>query len=358
MTLFGSRRQVVLGLAAAAGLAWQMAYGPAARAEDPDRFLGLIKPVMAAKPLRIGVTVVHLQDDYWKGMAYGITDEAKRSGLQIVQVGVAGAYGNVSQQFAQIQTMKTKGMDVLILGPSAYDGFDPILTSLKKAGIMVIAGGIPVNSKSVDFGVVQDDTLIGKGLGDFLCHHKGDGPAKVLSIPGPAGAEWAHLRNKGMHDAATACPGMTVVDGPVGGSIDIAYALGQASDLIQKNPDAKFFFTPEVALGMGAAQAVKQRHAQIGVVTSTVVKEVFPMLADGELLADSTEPSILMGRLMVQYAIRKAEGMPMPNLTQVPSSPYPTVVVPAQILTKETAPSYPYQLTDVPPKDWSIQAFQ
>jgi ribose transport system substrate-binding protein len=357
MTLYESAARG-LSLVAAAGLALQMAWASPARADEPDRFLGLITPVTATKPLKLGVTVVHLQDDYWKGMAYGITDEAKRSGLQIVQVGVAGAYGNVSQQFAQIQTMKTKGIDVLILGPSAYDGFDPILTSLKKSGIMVIAGGIPVNSKSVDFGVVQDDTLIGKGLGDFLCQRKGTGPAKVLSIPGPAGAEWAHLRNKGLHEAAAACPGMTVVDGPVGGAIDIGYALGQASDLIQKNPDAKFFFTPEAALGMGAVQAVKQHHANIGVVTSTVVKEVFPMLANGDLLGDSTEPSILMGRLMVQYAIRKAEGLPLPNLSQVASSPYPTLIVPAQILTKETAPSYPYLVTDVPPKDWSIQAFQ
>jgi len=33
-------------------------------------------------------------------------------------------------------------------------------------------------------------------------------------------------------------------------------------------------------------------------------------------------------------------------------------VVPAKVLTKETAQTYPYQLTDIPPKDWSIQAFQ
>jgi ribose transport system substrate-binding protein len=180
----------------------------------------------------------------------------------------------------------------------------------------------------------------------------------VLAIPGPAGAEWAHLRDKGMHDAAAECPGMTVIDGPIGGAIDIAYGLSQASDLIEKHPDAKFIFTPQVSLGMGAAQAVKQHHVHMGVVTSTLIRESFPLLANGDLLGDSTEPSILLGRLMVQYAIRKAEGLPLPHLSKVAMSPYPTLVVPAKVLTKETAPTYPYQLTDIPPKDWSIQAFQ
>ncbi|MGQ9366863.1 substrate-binding domain-containing protein [Azospirillum sp. ST 5-10] len=344
-------------LAALGILAATLAAAPA-RAAEPDRFLGLIEPVTAKKPLRFGVTVVHLQDDYWKGMAYGIADEAKRSGAEVVQISVAGAYGNVSQQFSQIQTMKTKGIDVLVLGPAAYDGYDPILSSLKKAGIMVVAGGIPVNSKAVDFGVVQDDTSIGRGLGEFVCARKGAGEAKALSIPGPAGAEWAHLRAEGFKEAAAACPGLSVVEGPVGGAISISYALSQASDLLQKNPDAKFFFTPQITLGMGAAQAVKQRKLDVGVVSSTVVPKIFPMLEDGTLLGESTEPSILMGRLMVQYAIRKADGLDMPNLTEVKSSPYPTLVIPQQVLTKETAPHYPYQLTDVPPADWSIDAFQ
>ena len=48
-----------------------------ARADEADRFLGVVdKPVKdTGTPIRYGVTLVHLQDDYWKGMAYGIVDE-------------------------------------------------------------------------------------------------------------------------------------------------------------------------------------------------------------------------------------------------------------------------------------------
>src|SRR5258708_289503 len=96
------------------------ALGPAtlpAKAEEMDRLLGLTEPVKdTGTPIRFGVTLVHLQDDYWKGMAYGIVDEVNRVGGKVVQVDVAGKYGNVTQQFAQIEAMMTKGIDVLILG--------------------------------------------------------------------------------------------------------------------------------------------------------------------------------------------------------------------------------------------------
>src|SRR5258708_7088401 len=99
-----------------------------AKAQDADRFLGVTEPIKdTGTPIRYGVTLVHLQDDYWKGMAYGIVDEVQKSGGKVVQVSIAGKYGNVTQQFAQIEAMMTKGIDVLVIGAASYDGYDTIL---------------------------------------------------------------------------------------------------------------------------------------------------------------------------------------------------------------------------------------
>src|SRR5260370_9871994 len=140
-----------LPLLAALGLALVASLAHA----ETDRLLGLIPATSAQKPIKIGVTVVHLNDDFYKGIVYGIEDEAKRSNVQGVQVSIAGAYGNVREQVAQLDAFKTLGVGVAVLAPAAYDGFDPILTSLKSAGIKVASVGIPVNSKHVDFGVLQ-----------------------------------------------------------------------------------------------------------------------------------------------------------------------------------------------------------
>ncbi len=342
----------VLGL-----VALGLATPPSARAEEVDRLRHIVEPVVAKKPLKIGVTLVHLHDDFWRGIAYGIVDEAKRSNVKVLQVSVAGAYGNVKEQFAQLQTLKSLGADVVVIGAAAFDGYNPILRNLKKDGIKIVAAGIPVNSAAVDFGVGQDDKAIGVALEEVVCKAKGQGPGEVITVPGPAGAEWAHLRHVGFQEAAKKCPGLKVVEGAVGGGLGIEQGLSQTSDLLLKNPDAGFVYTPEISLGMGAVQAVKQLNKATKVVSSSVVREAIPMLKDGRLLAICSEPGIIMGRLIVQYAIRQNEGLPMPNLEKA-GTPYPALMVPITMITPQNADAYPFDAYELPPKDWSIQAMQ
>ncbi|MEA2780137.1 MAG: ribose transport system substrate-binding protein [Rhodospirillaceae bacterium] len=349
------RRGVVSALAL--GLVMLGLSGPRAGAEEVDRLRHVIEPIVAKKPLKIGVTLVHLHDDFWKGIAYGIVDEAKRSGVQVLQVSVAGAYGNVKEQFAQLETLKSLGADVVVLGAAAFDGYNPILKNLKKSGIKVVAAGIPVNSAAVDFGVGQDDKAIGVALEDVVCKAKGAGEAKVITIPGPAGAEWAHLRHVGFQEAAKNCPGLTVVEGAVGGALGIDQGLAQASDMLQKNPDAGYIYTPEISLGMGAVQATKQLNKPTKIVSSAAVREAIPMLKDGRILAICSEAGIIMGRLIVQYAIRENEGLPMPNLEKA-GTPYPALMVPVTLITPENVDHYPFDVYELPPQDWSIKAVQ
>jgi ribose transport system substrate-binding protein len=345
-------------IALACGLAlFGQAVSTVARGEEPDRLRHLIEPVVAKKPLKIGVTLVHLHDDFWKGIAYGIVDEAKRSNVKVLQVSVAGAYGNVKEQFAQLDTLKSLGADVIVLGAAAFDGYNPVLKSLRAGGIKVVAAGIPVNSAAVDFGVGQDDKAIGVALEDVVCKAKGSAPAQVITIPGPAGAEWAHLRHIGFDEEAKKCPGLTVIEGAVGGGLGIDQGLAQASDLLHKNPDAGYIYTPEISLGMGAVQAAKQLNKPTKVVSSSIVREAFPLLKDGHLLAVASEAGIVMGRLIVQYAIRQNEGMPMPNMVK-DGTEYPALMVPVTMVTPANADTYPAEVYELPPKDWSIQAVQ
>ncbi len=331
-----------------------------AGAQEADRFLGVVdKPVKdTGTPIRYGVTLVHLQDDYWKGMAYGIVDEVEKSGGKVVQVSIAGKYGNVAEQFAQIDAMITKGIDVLVIGAASYDGYDTILAKAKAHGIKIVAAGTSVNSKIPDSGVLFSDFEIGKKMGAMLCEHKPQPNFKIIALPGPAGAEWSKLRVDGLKEAVKACPGAELELAPVGGEISIGYALSQTSDMITKYPDASFVWTPTMGLGMGAVQAIKQRSANMKVVGSTIMRGIFPALEDGTLLAVNAEPSILVGRLIVQYAIRQKLGMDTPLIKNNPDFQYPMILMPTTFLTKENYKTYPWEQTDVPPANWSIEAFQ
>ena len=72
-------------------------------AADYDRLRGLIEPVKAKKPYRVAFAAVHFIDDYWKGVAYGILDEADKSGVKVVRVLSAGGYGKLPSRSANLR---------------------------------------------------------------------------------------------------------------------------------------------------------------------------------------------------------------------------------------------------------------
>lgn len=354
LTQMKSSKARLAGVMAAAFLAF--AALPTMAGESTDRLKGILEPIKAEKSFTMGVTLVHLQDDFWKGIAYGILDEAKRSGVEVTQVAVAGAYGNVREQFAQLDAMRTRGVNYAVVGPASFDGYDSVFRSMQKSGAKVLAAGIPVNSANVTFGVGQDEGAIGAGLAKVVCQLKPD--ANVAPIAGPAGAEWARLRYEAFKTEAGKCNGMKVQPATFGGSLDLAYGMSQASDLLLRSSGVDFIYTPVIPLGMGAAQAVRQQRKATKVVSSAIVREAIPMIKDGRLAAVASEPGILMGRLIVQYAIRDHEGKELPNMNKDGSLPYPHVLVPSVVITPANADTYPFEEYDLPPRDWSITSAQ
>ena len=323
------------------------------QAQAADRLIGLATPVKAEKPFRIGVAVVHLQDDFYKGIVYGIEDEAKQVGAQLVQVSVAGAYGNVREQFAQLEALKALKVDVVVFSAASFNGYDNALKALKDAGIKVVAVGIPVGSKQVDFGVLQDDQEIGRTLAKEVCATKNLGT--VLTVPGPAGAEWARLRYVGFMDEAKKCNGLKPVEGAFGGALGLQHGLTQTSDLLLRYPDAKYVYTPEISLGMGAAQAIRQQRKNVKVVSSSMVKEAIPMVKDGRFLAVVSEPGIIMGRLAVQFAASQLANKPVSQLKAADaSSPYPYFNVPPELIKPANVDTHDYHVYEIPPENWKL----
>ncbi len=341
----------LVGLAAPAA----MAQAPAKPASSGDRLFGIVEPVVAKKPISFGLALVHLNDDFWRGIAYGVEDEAKRSNVSLKRVFIAGAYGKVREQFAQLQALKTLGVDVAVVGAVSYDGFDPVIRDLKQAGMKVMAVGIPVNSANIDLGVGQDDSGIGKELANQMCAL--DPSPKVVMVPGPAGAEWARLRNVGFKEQLAAkCKPTKIVDTGFTAGMTLQDGLTQAADLLLKNPDANAVYTPSIALAMGAAQAARQARRDVNLVTAAVVPEAVRLIKDGRISATISEPGVLMGRLIVQYAIRQAEGLPLPSVKKDGSLPYPYLMTPSLVIDKKNVDTFPFYETDFVPQGWSSSA--
>ncbi len=327
-----------------------------ASAQEIDRLRGILKEEKAQKPYRIGVSLVHFVDDYWKGIAYGMTSEAEKAGVQIVRLMGAGGYGNIADQISQLETLSAMNVDAIVIGSTNYNGLDRAIKRLTDKGIKVFAVGVPVNSPDISAGVTIDEAQVGRMLADYIC--KQNKQAKVITIPGPNGPVWNRLRFEGFKKGAEACPGMSLVGNTFQASTKLEDGLAQASDLMIKNPGADYIYTASANLGVGAGMTVKRMGAKTQVATGTITDRTTELMKDGHVAVVVSEQPILMGRSLIQVLVRVMDGKPLPELTKTGTIPYGEFHVPLVEMTPKDVVNYDLSNYDRPPASWQVPSFQ
>ncbi len=326
--------------------------GVAAQAQDAaqtgDRFLGMIKPVVAKKPYRIGFASADMNSDFFLGEAYGVTDEAKQSNVQLVRVFSAGGFGNVAQQIGQLEQLAALGVDAIVVTPAAYEGFDKEIDRLTEKGIKVVTVGTPASSPKISFGVLQDDAKIGRTLGEYACSKKPG--ATVITLPGPAGGEWNQRRFKGFQDAAEKC-NLKLVGNTFTGQISVEDGQRQAADFLLKYPDADYVYAVAGIFSVGVAQQVQHSNSKAQVITGTFTRRTSDLLKNGIMGVVVSEPPIVLGRVAVQYAIRALNGDDLPGI-KIPALPFPIAFIPNNPVTAKDLATYDVNAYDLPPQGW------
>jgi ribose transport system substrate-binding protein len=337
-----------LGCLLAAGALLWLGAGVAARAAAADRMLGMVVPVKAAKPYKIAYATVQMNEDFYLGIAYGVVDEAARSGAQLVRVMDAGGYGHSAEQLTQLEELRALGVDAVLLVGASFNGYDRVIEHLAASGIRVIPVASPISAPKSTVGVIQDEEALGALIAAHVC--RTNPKATVLTLPGPVGTEWNKVRFDGFKAKAQAC-GLTLVGNTFKGNISIEDGQEQVMDGMLKNPAATYVYAVSGALAVGAAQQLKRTGAAAKVVTGTVNERTVALMNDGIIEMVASEPAVLFGRAALQYAIRSLNGDPLPNeKTGVLS--YPVVFVPNVELTRDNINTYDLYLADLAPHGW------
>jgi ribose transport system substrate-binding protein len=89
-----------------------------------------------------------------------------------------------------------------------------------------------------------------------------------------------------------------------------------------------------------------------------MVRAAVPMLEDGRFLAIVSEPGIIMGRMIVQCAIRDAEQKALPSVVRPSGAPYPYVLVPPTLITAQNVGTFPLGVYEIPPADFKLDSLQ
>jgi TMAO reductase system protein TorT len=258
------------------------------------------------KPV-IGFSMPDLSASFWISMAYGVDDEAKKLGAEVIKVN-AGGDANVNQQISQIQDLVQRQVDALIVGATNGDAVKPVVEQAVAAGIPVIGLSSIPNSDKLSAAVGADHYGMGRLQAECLSQALGD-KGEVGMMAGPAGQSWADNRAKGFQETiAKDHPNIQIVtESRLADNRNSA--LTTAEDWIQRFPSLSGIYSATDDIGAGVVAALNSagKRGQVKVSSSNLSPTAEQLLKDGDFVCVSIQQIVLQGRAAVREAIKAAK---------------------------------------------------
>lgn len=323
-------------------------------ASGAEPLRGLLSRVNAVNPHVAAWVGLDREDEYWRAIAFGLTEEARITGIELKHRRSVGLLGSVDEQAAQLDEIASLKPIIVFLSPVRSEGLGSALENLQNVGSKVILVGAPVHRGPVAVAVLQDQVKIGARMAGYICGS--DPEARIATIPGPAGQAWNQQRFDGFRsEVERACPEARLFGNLYRLSVSVPHGQVQAADLAIKYPQVNFIYAASGLLALGAANVRQRLRQRAAIVTAGLTRESAAALADREIAMAVSEPGVLIGRLAVQYAIRVAEKKSLPGAVSG-FHPYPTVFVPNVSITGDLLNEYDIERYDLAPEGWTPDA--
>ncbi len=286
--------------------------------------------------------------DWYKTLVDGGQAEAKTLGAKLE---LLDANGDTVQQNSDVQTLISKGVDVVVINANDPIGIAPSLAQLKKAGIPVVTVNSNVsaaNAKQTFCYVAEDQTATGALAGKVIAQKAvakfGDkGTFKLLAIGGFPGDVISELRYqgfmKGYDEVMKQYPNVKTTALPLKyGSWKPDQALAPVRDAATANPDIKIVFSMSDVMQGGIESGLKQAGIWNNVLEGSydgqmsTIKEMIDA-PTGPIQADASNGPFEQGQEAVKMAVAAYDG----NKSQCPSG---ELYIPTTVVTPDNAKQY------------------
>lgn len=290
------------------------------------------------KPL-IAFAMPEIQGSFWVSMYYGVTEEAKAQGFDVVVVN-AGGFDQVSKQVQQIENLAQKKPKVMLVGATNATGVRSAVEQVISSGIPVVAvGSIPEPVDKLASVVLADHYALGQLQAECLAKQLGN-KGNVGMMLGPPGVGWALDRAKGFKEIlAKVAPDMKVVaeKATVTGRVE---GLKLMEDWLQGFPDMVGVYTPVDDMGAGAVDALinAQKIDKVKVSSSNLSPIGESYLRKGYIPCESVQQIVLQGREGVRQAAILIKG----------GTPQKLITTPAILITSENVDKVDYSEIKAP----------
>lgn len=296
------------------------------KSNDKAASTGAPVPKATQPTSKIGVSLLTLENPFFKVIGDNIVLEGKKHGYEVI---VVSGDKDVSKQGNQIKDFIVQGVDAIVLSPCDSKSIVPVIQEANKAGIPVFTVDIPCNEPGVKIAtqIATDNFGGGREAGVAMIEALGEagGPVAILHFKQ---AESCQLRVKGFtevidaHNASGKAKIDIVTELESGGAKDQGYKATE--DAMQANPEIRgiFAINDPAALGAWAALSKAGKADQVKIIGFDGQPEGKQAIKEGKIYADPIQFPDKMGVQIVDAIIRHSKGEELPSQMLIPTSLY------------------------------------
>jgi ribose transport system substrate-binding protein len=274
----------------------------------------------------IGVTLLSLQNPFFKVIGDSITAEAAKRGYDTI---VLSADNDVARQSNQVKDFLVKKVSAIVLSPCESRSIVPVIQEANAAGVPVLTVDIPCNEPGVKLltQVATDNYGGGKEAARAMIEALGATGGKVAILHFKQ-AESCRLRVKGFrevidaHNAEAAAKIDLVMELESGGAKEVGYKA--AEDALQAHGDLRGVFAINDPAALGARAAIEKagRADQVVIVGFDGQPEGKQAIKEGKIYADPIQFPEKMGVEIVAAILKHSKGEEVPKELLIPTSLY------------------------------------
>jgi ribose transport system substrate-binding protein len=260
---------------------------------------------------KIGVSMPNIKGPWFTPVLYGISDEAKKLGYDVV-IQDAGGYGNVDKQVSQFQNLVVQKVAAILMDPANPASFNGAVKQAKAAKIPVIGAGSPIVASDVEADAAASSSHCNVG------HELAKGAKTLLPnggtiavLAGPAGAFWASDRLRCFKEDIAGTNLKIVAEQT--SEQDPAVALSLANDFLQRFPKVDVLYGADDTYGVGAARAAQgaQKCGKVKVMFAVLGEAAEEMMRAGCADYVVAQQPVVIGRSAVRMMDALVKGKPL-----------------------------------------------
>jgi ribose transport system substrate-binding protein len=267
--------------------------------------------LMAAEKVKIAMVLKTLSSQYWKIVAAGAQDAAKKNNVELILLGPP-TEDAVEQQINMVQDALSQKPAALIFSPSQPATAVNVLMKAKAQGVpvLLVDTGMPASFTDYVTFIGTDNIAAGKAGGKELASllKKGD---KVILLDGAPGNPSMTDRCTGAEEVLKAAGIAIAARQPAYSDREKAYTATQ--NILQSQPDVKGVFAGNDEEALGALRALQQAGKKVPVIGVDANADNLKAILAGDLHGSVAQGNYDMGRLGVEKALEAIAGKQVPK---------------------------------------------